>query len=65
MSIYDDPVLVKMIYDERVRRLRNAYLRGPLVRVRLKPLTERLAAFAGGVGQALSAAARAVASLLI
>ena len=61
MGIYDDPGLVKLIYDERVRRLREVYARDPLVRVRLKPLM----AIGYGVGQALRAAANAVASLLV
>ncbi len=63
MGIYDDPGLVKLIYDERVRRLHEVTMRDPLVRVRLKPLTQGLVVFAGGIGQALRAAANAVAMI--
>jgi hypothetical protein len=65
MNVYEDTVLMKLMYDERVRKLRESYARAPLVRMKLKPVITGLARLRDGVGRALHAAASAVASFLV
>jgi hypothetical protein len=60
MGLYVDVNTLKMEYEERIRKRREPYAKGPFFGTRSKPRKGEQA----GLVQALQSAARAVAALL-
>jgi hypothetical protein len=60
MGMYVDANLLQMEYEERIRKRREPYVKGPFFRARPKSPARGHA----GLGQTLQSVARAVVSLL-